>query len=235
MSGSSQAPVVFETAVAVGWVPLVTVSELRTSMPAPVAVTLDGRPWALVELDGAVAALHDVCPHRRVPLSAGKVAPGPGGQQVLECGYHGWSYRRDGACARIPALGEDVVPRGMGSVAVLSTVVVGGLVWGCPDDAPTAAPDLGADDVFLREQVVDAGTDDLVAALGATDAAVSGIHTGADDLGPVRFAVRPITSRRCAVFPLVAADDLVAAVAAWVQRIDALPFRTIPSSPDHER
>jgi nitrite reductase/ring-hydroxylating ferredoxin subunit len=235
MSASPPSPLAIEPKVAVGWVPLAPISELRAAMPIPVPVTLAGRPWALVELDGEVSALHDVCPHRRVPLSAGKVAPGPGGRQVLECGYHGWSYRRDGACARIPALGEDVVPRGMGSVAVLSTVVAGGLVWGCPDEVPGTAPELGATDVFLREQIIDAAAPEITAALGASEGAVGGVRTGSDAFGPLRFAVRPIAPRRCALFPLVTADELAAGMAEWVRRTGALPVTPIPSDPDHER
>ncbi|HLI65293.1 MAG TPA: aromatic ring-hydroxylating dioxygenase subunit alpha [Caulobacteraceae bacterium] len=55
---------------------------------------------------GEVFALRDVCPHRAAPLSAGRLVDG----DHVECPYHGWRYRTDGACAAIPSLvdGQDV-------------------------------------------------------------------------------------------------------------------------------
>jgi len=43
--------------------------------------------------DGSVAALEDSCPHRRLPLSKGRLL----GDQV-ECGYHGLTFDCSGAC-----------------------------------------------------------------------------------------------------------------------------------------
>lgn len=48
-------------------------------------------------------ALHDICPHRGVPLSAGCLKAG-----LVQCPYHGWRFGpRDGVCREIPALTED--------------------------------------------------------------------------------------------------------------------------------
>lgn len=47
--------------------------------------------------DGAVLALHDRCPHRFAPLSAGRVEPGR-----IICGYHGLAFGEDGACVHNP-------------------------------------------------------------------------------------------------------------------------------------
>ena len=63
--------------------------------------------------DGAPFALRDICPHRGVPLSAGRLY-GPSangcGADIVECPYHGWKFRLDGQCADIPSLvpGQDV-------------------------------------------------------------------------------------------------------------------------------
>jgi phenylpropionate dioxygenase-like ring-hydroxylating dioxygenase large terminal subunit len=54
---------------------------------------------------GVVYALRDVCPHRAAPLSAGKLVGGAAGEAV-ECPYHGWQFRTDGVCAKIPSLVE---------------------------------------------------------------------------------------------------------------------------------
>lgn len=53
---------------------------------------------------GQVFALRDICPHRAAPLSAGRVVDKPGEGQTIECPYHGWRFRPDGACAAIPSL-----------------------------------------------------------------------------------------------------------------------------------
>jgi phenylpropionate dioxygenase-like ring-hydroxylating dioxygenase large terminal subunit len=49
---------------------------------------------------GKVFALRDICPHRGVPLSAGRVLS----DNSVECPYHGWRFRGDGQCAAIPSL-----------------------------------------------------------------------------------------------------------------------------------
>jgi phenylpropionate dioxygenase-like ring-hydroxylating dioxygenase large terminal subunit len=51
---------------------------------------------------GEVFALRDICPHRAAPLSAGRIVDG-----TVECPYHGWRFRTDGACAAIPSLVDD--------------------------------------------------------------------------------------------------------------------------------
>jgi len=48
---------------------------------------------------GEAFALRDICPHRGVPLSAGRIE----GAQI-ECPYHGWKFGTDGACTLIPSL-----------------------------------------------------------------------------------------------------------------------------------
>lgn len=46
---------------------------------------------------GSIAALHDRCPHRFVPLSMGKRHG-----DTLACGYHGLRFDETGACAEAP-------------------------------------------------------------------------------------------------------------------------------------
>lgn len=53
--------------------------------------------------DGALAALEDMCPHRFLPLSEGRLV----GDDV-QCGYHGMTFDRAGACVRVP--GQSVIP-----------------------------------------------------------------------------------------------------------------------------
>ncbi|MEQ9497727.1 MAG: aromatic ring-hydroxylating dioxygenase subunit alpha [Deltaproteobacteria bacterium] len=66
----------------------------------PLPVTILDTPLVLFrDEDGQPSALLDRCAHRNVPLSMGAVE---GGQLV--CGYHGWTFDREGACQRVPAL-----------------------------------------------------------------------------------------------------------------------------------
>src|SRR6185436_9576523 len=44
--------------------------------------------------------LREICPHRGVPLSAGRILA----NETVECPYHGWRFRKSGSCAKIPSL-----------------------------------------------------------------------------------------------------------------------------------
>ena len=62
-----------------------------------------GEPVVLGRMnDGTAFALRDICPHRGVPLSAGRVMP----ENTVECPYHGWRFRADGVCSLIPSTVE---------------------------------------------------------------------------------------------------------------------------------
>ncbi len=74
-----------------------------------------GAPILLVRgKDGKAFALLDICPHRGIPLSHGRLyAKGDtvDGTQLqetqVECCYHGWRFGQDGGCRAIPSLIED--------------------------------------------------------------------------------------------------------------------------------
>jgi phenylpropionate dioxygenase-like ring-hydroxylating dioxygenase large terminal subunit len=68
-----------------------------------------GEPVLLGRMrDGQAFAMRDICPHRGVPLSAGKILS----ENTVECPYHGWRFRHDGVCSAIPSLveGQDLDP-----------------------------------------------------------------------------------------------------------------------------
>ncbi|GAA2229162.1 Rieske 2Fe-2S domain-containing protein [Herbiconiux moechotypicola] len=214
-----------------GWWPLVSLDAVRDSGRTAISVSIAGSPWAVVLLDGEVAAIRDLCPHRRVPLSAGTVADLPTGQ-VLECGYHGWSYDRAGQCAAIPALGEGRVPRGMGSVAALRTTLAGGIVWGTADELAAPAPAIEDGFVFLRPQRVPLPLAEVVSRLSGDGAAeavtgvegftgVAGVELGVAG-SALRYFVRPIDDAATSVFPLVDSTTLESQLPAWLARLDGL-------------
>jgi len=51
--------------------------------------------------DGGLYALRDICPHRGIPLSYGRILNGE-----MECPYHGWTFDSQGTCTRIPSVCE---------------------------------------------------------------------------------------------------------------------------------
>lgn len=51
---------------------------------------------------GKTHAIRDICPHRGIPLSYGRVI-----NDQVECPYHGWRFNGQGSCTLIPSLCED--------------------------------------------------------------------------------------------------------------------------------
>lgn len=72
----------------------------------PHAVMVLGERLAIYRMaSGCYAALADACPHRKVPLSLGRVQG-----EHLECGYHGLMFDGSGTCVGAPF--DGVPPRG---------------------------------------------------------------------------------------------------------------------------
>ena len=63
----------------------------------PLACRLLGELLVLFRSGKKIAALADRCPHRNVPLSAGRLR-GPD----LQCAYHGWVFDANGICQSVP-------------------------------------------------------------------------------------------------------------------------------------
>ncbi len=87
--------------------------------------------------DGDAFALRDICPHRGIPLSHGRLYGGndvvdskPLGENQIECCYHGWRFGSDGRCRAIPSLvsGQQV---DLSKIRVRSFPLVErqGLIW----------------------------------------------------------------------------------------------------------
>lgn len=84
------------------WYPVLRSPQLRdkylqtaTVLDTPLVIGRDDQ--------GHAFALHDCCPHRRMPLSFGHFEDG-----ALECPYHGWQFEaKTGRCRRIPSLLPD--------------------------------------------------------------------------------------------------------------------------------
>ena len=84
------------------WYPVAFLQDLDPVRPTP--FTLMGQDLVLW-FDRAAQqwrAFADVCPHRLVPLSDGRL----NGAGELECPYHGWSFAGNGQCTAIPQAPE---------------------------------------------------------------------------------------------------------------------------------
>ncbi len=67
----------------------------------PLGRRICGYPIVLYRTaDGTPAALEDLCCHRLLPLSLGRIEG-----DLLVCGYHGLTFDRSGQCVRIPSQG----------------------------------------------------------------------------------------------------------------------------------
>lgn len=51
---------------------------------------------------GKIAAIRDICPHRGIPFSYGRMVG-----DTVECPYHGWKFNCAGVCTEIPSLLPD--------------------------------------------------------------------------------------------------------------------------------
>jgi len=86
---------------------------------------------------GEIFALRDICPHRGVPLSAGRIKA----DNSVECPYHGWRFRKDGVCSAIPSLvaGQDFEPEKI-KVRTYPVREQDGLIWVYMASTPGVAP-----------------------------------------------------------------------------------------------
>ena len=85
--------------------------------------------------DGVLRGFHNVCRHR-----ASKLLTEPSGRcGTIECPYHGWRYRSDGALDHVPLFGEAPdFPKGALSLFPISVEIWRGLLFVCL--GPEAAP-----------------------------------------------------------------------------------------------
>ncbi|MFM7455251.1 MAG: Rieske 2Fe-2S domain-containing protein, partial [Vulcanococcus sp.] len=91
------------------WYPVAYLRDLDPRRPTP--FTLLDQDLVLWFEAGSARwrAFADVCPHRLVPLSEGRL----NGAGELECPYHGWTFNGEGRCTAIPQAqaGSRISPR----------------------------------------------------------------------------------------------------------------------------
>jgi vanillate O-demethylase monooxygenase subunit len=84
------------------------------------------------EADGTVTALADRCPHRKYPLSKGRLIG-----DDLRCGYHGFTFDPSGRCVSVP--GQTQIPAST-KLRQYPVVEQDGIVWVWPGDPAQADP-----------------------------------------------------------------------------------------------
>eukprot|EP00891_Asterochloris_glomerata_P003758 jgi/Astpho2/3758/fgenesh1_pg.00060_%23_58_t len=108
------------------WYPVASTFDLDDSRPH--AVMLMGMELVLwKDSSKQWRCFQDLCPHRKVPLSEGRVHQD---SNSLECAYHGWQFGPDGQAVVIPQIG---------STDKKAEQVQQDLIWVWPESGPGAA------------------------------------------------------------------------------------------------
>ncbi|HEX2594583.1 MAG TPA: aromatic ring-hydroxylating dioxygenase subunit alpha [Rhizomicrobium sp.] len=121
--------------------------------------------------NGEAYALRDICPHRGVPLSAGKALS----DNTVECPYHGWRFKTDGVCALIPSTvdGQDNINPENIRVRAYPVREQDGLIWiyvganerAAPKNEPPRVPVPNAVPRWIESQTFACGIDHAVIGL----------------------------------------------------------------------
>lgn len=117
------------------WHPVLRSSDL---MDRPVSREVLGVRLVVYRTAEGVHALKDLCIHRGVPLSLGKVR----GSELV-CAYHGWSYDTVGTCTHIPSLpvGVKIPPKACTPYYPCQEAY--GFIWVCVGVPQADQPSLG--------------------------------------------------------------------------------------------
>jgi nitrite reductase/ring-hydroxylating ferredoxin subunit len=168
--------------LAPGWWPVALNAEIGRH---PAAFRLGSRDLAVYrDLQGRVRAVDDSCPHRRVPLSMGRITE----DGYLQCAYHGWCF--DGAtgrCTSIPNLKEGEKIPGAIRIDVFATAetVADALGFGLRTNrlAPAVGPPTGEEPDEGTTMFEALLTQGLVLVWTGNDPAPDAITTPAHDEG----------------------------------------------------
>jgi phenylpropionate dioxygenase-like ring-hydroxylating dioxygenase large terminal subunit len=105
------------------WTPAIPLVELQEN---PLKIRVAGESLAVFrDGRGGWHALVDRCPHRGAALSLGTVTS----EGELQCRYHGWRFRGDGTCSRVPL--NKVNPAALAKInaAAVPVAIIAGALW----------------------------------------------------------------------------------------------------------
>ncbi len=127
--------------------------------------------------EGGVVAMVDSCPHRRFPLSQGKLLG-----DTVQCRYHGFTFKSNGVCVSIPA--QERVPAGY-KVRTYPTVERWKWIWVWMGD-----PELADESLIPNHQVVkggDAAWKPVIGGIETSRARYALFHENLMDLSHLSF------------------------------------------------
>lgn len=104
------------------WYPVALVRDLDKG---PIAAVLLDETLVVYRSENRIVVAQDLCPHRGVPLSMGKLQNGQ-----LKCAYHGIGFGAEGRCKHIPAHPSMNIPEKM-HLKTWPAIERYGLVWTC--------------------------------------------------------------------------------------------------------
>ncbi|MEO0815715.1 MAG: Rieske 2Fe-2S domain-containing protein [Pseudomonadota bacterium] len=177
MDTETQSPPEADTMPAGDWYVIAKASAVKPGQQ--IRRVFKGKPVLIGRTQaGELFAMRDICPHRLVPLSAGKQID-TGGEVTVECPYHGWRFGTDGVCRLIPSLmAEDPYTASDFTVAGYGIAERGATVFLC-DSPERGLPDAlsenvpGSPKLHLEESIASAAgvqsnpsTHPLVSCLG---------------------------------------------------------------------
>ena len=140
------------------WYPVSPLDYLNPSSPN--AMELLGKKLVIWQNNqGNWVAMDDICPHKLIELSKGKI---DSNAENIVCRYHGWCFDTQGNCTKIPALNDSDTAAQTGclnqraKVNTYPTQVVQDLLWVWPDDSAEAFEEsLSKRPATMPEDVVD--------------------------------------------------------------------------------
>ncbi len=105
------------------WYAILESNEVKAGRP--IGVTRMGEQMVLWrDAQGRVSCAIDLCPHRGVALSAGKVVG-----DCVECPFHGFQYDPSGRCAVVPANGRNAPAPAALRLKTFPTHEAHGFIW----------------------------------------------------------------------------------------------------------
>jgi vanillate O-demethylase monooxygenase subunit len=132
----------YETFTAPDWKILASlwhpVAYSRDARDAPVAARLLEQDLVIYRGSTGVTVARDICLHRGVKLSRGRIE-----DHEIVCPYHGLRYDGTGRCTHIPAQDPEIVISSKLSLQVFPAIERFGMVWTClaPDGEMPPLPD----------------------------------------------------------------------------------------------
>jgi phenylpropionate dioxygenase-like ring-hydroxylating dioxygenase large terminal subunit len=121
------------------WYPVAVDGDVKQ---APVRGKLLDVDLVIYRTAGQVSVALDVCPHRHIRLSAGRIA-----DNRLVCSFHGLAFDAAGECTMAPALGRQVKLPASYRLHSIRSQTRYGLIWACLDDkSAERVPDFPAGD-----------------------------------------------------------------------------------------